>query len=277
MTIAEALRQAGRLTDSDTAQLDVELLLADLLGRNRSYLYTWPERTLTEPQQLQFEARFQRRLAGEPVAHILGRRGFWTLDLEVTADTLIPRPETELLVEVGLELLRGLEAGPRLLDLGTGTGAIALAFARELPDAEVVATDYLDKAVALAERNRRKYALANVEIRQSNWWQSVNGHFDLIVSNPPYIDEADPHLQQGDVRFEPRSALVAGEQGLADLREIVQSAPRFLRPRGWLLLEHGWQQAEAVRRLLTAAGFAGVFSRHDYGDQERISGGQWHG
>lgn len=276
MTLAEALGQTGRLPHSDSAKIDLELLLMEALACSRSYLYTWPERTLTPEQASLFETWLHRRAAGEPVAHILQKRGFWTLELEVSPATLIPRPETELLVEVALELA-GAGAGLRVLDLGTGTGAIALALARELPNARVLATDLLPDVVALAERNRIKHDIHNCEVRQSDWWQRLEGRFDLILSNPPYIEERDPHLHSGDLRFEPRSALVAEEAGLADLRRIIQGAPAHLAPGGWLLLEHGWLQAEAVRQLLSAAGFSGVFSRRDYGGHERASGGQWFG
>lgn len=276
MTVAEALRQAHRLVHSDSARTDVELLLMAILGCERSYLFTWPEHGLTLDQENRFRGWLDRRAAGEPIAHILERRGFWSLDLEVSPSTLIPRPDTELLVEVALEQLAQSEAQVRILDLGTGTGAIALALARELPLAQVMATDFLPQVVALAERNRQRLALENVRILHSDWWQAVTGAFDLIVSNPPYIDEADPHLTAGDLRFEPHSALVAGERGLADLRHIIQGAPSYLAAGGWLLLEHGWQQGESVRQLLSGAGFSDVFSRRDYGGQERVSGGRWH-
>lgn len=277
MTIAEALRRAHELIHSDSAKLDVELLLAEIVGRDRSYLYTWPERLLT-PDQLQlFDNWFNRRLAGEPVAHILGHRGFWTLELEVSPVTLIPRPDTELLVETALELLPTGIDRPRIIDLGTGTGAIALALALELPRAEVVATDFADEILALTTRNCLRAGCTNVTVCRGDWWTGVSGHFHLVVSNPPYIADDDPHLASGDVRFEPRSALVAEDRGLADLRRIIAGAPAHLLPGGRILLEHGWQQAGAVRELLTEAGFIDVFSRRDLGDHERISGGYWHG
>jgi release factor glutamine methyltransferase len=277
MIIAEALLRAHELIHSDSAKLDVELLLAEVLGRDRSYLYTWPDHPLRPEQQLLFDNWFARRLAGEPVAHILSRRGFWTLELEVSPTTLIPRPETELLIETALELLAEGIDQPGIIDLGTGTGAIALALATELPRAQVVATDFAEDVLALAERNRVRAQCANVTLCRSDWWSAVSGHFHLVISNPPYIADNDPHLLSGDVRFEPRSALVAQEAGLADLRRIVTGAPKHLLPGGWILLEHGWQQAEAVRELLAAAGFIEVFSCRDLGGHERISGGRWHG
>lgn len=277
MTLAQALRQVERLTYSDSAKIDLELLLMEVLSCSRTYLYTWPERELTPDQAELFESLVRRRAAGEPVAHILQKRGFWTLELEVSPATLIPRPETELLVDVALEMLAEARGDVRILDLGTGTGAIALALAKELPRSHILATDLLPDVVALAERNRVKHGIHNCEVRQSDWWHTVAGSFDLIVSNPPYIEEGDPHLDGGDVRFEPRSALVADEAGLADLRRIISGAPAHLVASGWLLLEHGWLQAEAVRRLLEEAGFVGIFSRRDYSGHERVSGGQWFG
>lgn len=276
MTIGEALRCARELIHSDSAKLDVELLLAEIVGRDRTYLYTWPDRLLTSDQIELFENWFNRRASGEPVAHILGRRGFWTLELEVSPATLIPRPDTELLVETALELLpEGIDQ-PRLIDLGTGTGAIALALASELPRAQVEATDFVDEAIALAKRNRQRAGCSNVNIYRSDWWSDVSGHFHLVLSNPPYIAPDDPHLISGDVRFEPRSALVAEDRGLADLQHIISGAPTHLVEGGLILLEHGWQQADAVRNLLRAAGFRGIFSRRDLGGHERISGGYWH-
>lgn len=277
MTIAEALQRAHELIHSDSAKHDVELLLAEILGRDRSYLYTWPERVLTPEQEQLFDNWFRRREAGEPVAHILGHRGFWTLELEVSPATLIPRPDTELLVETALELLATGCDHPRILDLGTGTGAIALALATELRHAAVVATELSAEALALAERNRVRSGCTNVTFQASDWWSNVRGQFHLVASNPPYIAADDPHLNSGDVRFEPRSALVAEDVGLADLRRIIAGAPAHLLPGGWILLEHGWRQGEVVRDLLAAAGFADVFSRRDYGGHERISGGCWHG
>ena len=277
MTIAEALQRAQQLVHSDSAKLDVELMLVEILGRDRSYLYAWPDRQLTSEQQQLFDTWLRRREAGEPVAHILGHRGFWTLDLEVSPATLIPRPDTELLVEVALELLADDVDAPRIIDLGTGTGAIAIALACELPRAEVVATDFADEVVTLAERNRQRAGCNNLILLRSDWWSEVCGRFHLVLSNPPYIAENDPHLSCGDVRFEPRSALVAADAGLADLRRIISGAPEHLFPGGWILLEHGWRQGEAVRDLLASQGFADVFSRRDYGGNERISGGHWHG
>ncbi len=197
-----------------------------------------------------------------------------SLDLDVASHTLIPRPDTELLVETALALLPSSPA--TLLDLGTGSGAIALALACERPQWQVTGVDRIDEAVALAEGNRARLQLANACFTASHWFSALAGQrFDLIVSNPPYIAAGDPHLSQGDVRFEPSSALVAGVDGLDDIRLIIQQAPQFLRAGGWLLLEHGFDQAEAVRELLSAQGFMAVESRRDLGGHQRISLGQW--
>ena len=273
-SIAALLAQA-QLPDSDTPRLDAELLLAHVLGKSRSYLLTWPERQVAEPDVARCQALLARRRQGEPVAYLLGEQGFWTLELQVSADTLIPRPDTERLVEVALQL--GPQRPAQVLDLGSGTGAIALALASERAHWQVIGVDRMPGAVALAESNRVRLGLANVQFLQSDWFAALDQRqFELIVSNPPYIAADDPHLQQGDVRFEPASALVSGADGLDDIRYIVRSAPAHLQPGGWLLLEHGWQQAEAVRQLLSERGFAEVQSWQDLGGHQRVTGGCWH-
>jgi len=261
------------LPDSPTARLDAELLLAAALGKSRSFLHTWPERIVPSEAVLIFTEYLQRRRSGEPVAYILGQQGFWKLDLEVAPHTLIPRPDTELLVEAALELLAATPA--KILDLGTGSGAIALALASERPAWKVTAVDRVLEAVALAERNRQRLNLNNVTVLSSHWFSALEGQrFNLIISNPPYIAAADPHLVEGDVRFEPASALVAGVDGLDDLRLIVAQAPGHLEAGGWLMLEHGYDQAEAVRDLLLTRGFEEVHSRTDLGGHQRISLGR---
>lgn len=274
MATIESLLERATLPGWPTARLDAELLLAAALGKSRSYLRTWPEREPSTEQVTAFDAMLERRRAGEPVAYILGQQGFWSLELEVAPHTLIPRPDTELLVETALQLLPATPL--RALDLGTGTGAIALALASERSAWQVTGVDRIAEAVALAERNRQRLHLGNVTFCQSHWFTNLVGEqFELIVSNPPYIAASDRHLGEGDVRFEPHSALVAGADGLDDIRLIVSQAPQYLRPGGWLLLEHGYDQAEAVRELLSAAGLRMTESRLDLGGHERISLGQW--
>ncbi|MCP1646664.1 MULTISPECIES: peptide chain release factor N(5)-glutamine methyltransferase [Pseudomonas aeruginosa group] len=272
-TIMTLLNEA-QLPDSPSARLDAELLLAAALGKPRSFLRTWPERVVSREAHDLFDRYLARRVAGEPVAYILGRQGFWSLDLEVAPHTLIPRPDTELLVETALALLPAAPA--RVLDLGTGTGAIALALACERLSWQVLGVDRIPEAVALAERNRERLRLANVAFRASHWFSAVDGErFSLIVSNPPYIPNTDPHLKQGDVRFEPSSALVSGQDGLDDIRLIIEQAPNHLENGGWLMLEHGFDQPDAVRDLLLSRGFTAVESRRDLGGHERISLGCW--
>ncbi|WP_313513076.1 peptide chain release factor N(5)-glutamine methyltransferase [Pseudomonas sp.] len=273
MPTIQTLLANADLPDSPSARLDAELLLAAALGKPRSHLRTWPEKEVEAAAFERFSADLARRRCGEPVAYILGRQGFWSLELDVAPDTLIPRPDTELLVETSLALL---SATPQqVLDLGTGSGAIALALASERPVWSVLGVDRIAEAVALAERNRQRLQLGNASFAQSHWFSALAGRrFALIVSNPPYIAADDRHLGEGDVRFEPASALVSGPDGLDDIRLIVAQAPAHLQPDGWLLLEHGFEQAGAVRELLDAAGFAGVHSRHDLAGHERISLGR---
>lgn len=274
MSTIESLLNTAELPDSSTPRLDAELLLAAALGKPRSYLRTWPERELDAEQLGLFQSHLQRRRQGEPVAYILGHQGFWSLDLEVAPHTLIPRPDTELLVESALALLPATPLAA--LDLGTGTGAIALALASERPGWQVTGVDRVEDAVALAERNRQRLQLDNVRFLHSHWFSALaRQRFGLILSNPPYIRADDRHLDQGDVRFEPSSALVAGADGLDDIRAIIQAAPQYLLAGGWLLLEHGFDQAEAVRELLATAGFSEAHSRRDLGGHERISLGRF--
>jgi release factor glutamine methyltransferase len=270
MATIESLLRAAVLPDSPTAKLDAEWLLAAALGKPASYLRTWPERVVPAECEVRFAADLARRRRGEPVAYILGRQGFWSLELEVAPHTLIPRPDTELLVETALQLLPATSAN--VLDLGTGTGAIALALAHERPAWRVTGIDRVAEAVALAARNAERLRLGNAIFFESLWFSGLDGlRFALIVSNPPYIPANDSHLEQGDLRFEPRSALIAGVDGLDDIRQIIVSAPNHLLNDGWLLLEHGYDQAKAVRELLADGGFVDVQSRRDFGGHERIS------
>ncbi|ELY4720664.1 peptide chain release factor N(5)-glutamine methyltransferase [Cronobacter sakazakii] len=275
MEYQQWLKQAiERLTASESPRRDAEILLAFVTGRTRTFILAFGETALTDDEHARLDALLARRAAGEPVAYLIGQREFWSLPLEVSPATLIPRPDTECLVE---QALARLPATPcRILDLGTGTGAIALALASERPDCHVTALDVIPEAVALAKRNAQRLGIDNVTILQSHWFSALtDARFSLIVSNPPYIDGDDPHLSQGDVRFEPISALVADDAGLADLETLVTEARRFLEDNGWLMLEHGWQQGEAVRELFTRAGYQAVETCRDYGGNERLTLGHY--
>lgn len=268
------LREAiSLLQESESPRRDAEILLEFVTGKGRTYLLAFGETPLTDAQQAQLATLLARRQRGEPIAHLTGVREFWSLPLFVSPATLIPRPDTECLVE---QALARLPSNPcRILDLGTGTGAIALALASERPDCEVTAVDRMPDAVALAQRNAAHLAISNVHILQSDWFSALPGQqFAMIVSNPPYIDEQDPHLAQGDVRFEPLSALVAGDNGMADIVHIIEQSRTRLEAGGFLLIEHGWQQGTAVRDAFIRAGYQAVETCRDYGDNERITLGR---
>jgi [protein release factor]-glutamine N5-methyltransferase (EC 2.1.1.-) len=274
MTFKQWLTQAiDRLAQSESPRRDAEILLEFVTGKTRTYILAFDETTLMADRSEALESLLARRVNGEPVAHLTGMREFWSLPLFVSPATLIPRPDTECLVEQALARLP--EQACEILDLGTGTGAIALALASERPDCSVTAVDYVADAVALAKRNAATLAIENVTILQSNWFAALEGKvFGMIVSNPPYIDEHDPHLAEGDVRFEPKTALVAAQAGLADLAHIILEGRRFLLPDGWMLLEHGWKQGEEVRQLFIDAGFTQVETCRDYGGNERLTLGR---
>lgn len=267
LRIDESLRRARARIDAG----DADLLLAHALARPRSWLFAHADDLLPAEVQARFEALVARRHAGEPVAYLVGHRGFWRFDLQVSPATLIPRPETELLVELALALLPA-DRALRVADLGTGSGAIALAVAHERPLARVVATDASAAALAIARANAETLQLDNVEFRHGDWLEPIAGErFDLIASNPPYIAEHDTHLQEGGLRFEPRDALASGSDGLDAIRKIVREAPACLAPGGWLLLEHGWDQGRAVRALLSDAGFADVATERDLEARDRVT------
>jgi len=278
MRIDELLKGASeRLTFvSDTAQLDVRLLLAHVLAVSTSYFYTWPEKIVSDVDLERFNLLLARRVLGEPIAYLLGHQAFWSLEIEVSPCTLIPRADTERLVEVALSVL-DVNKAHRILDLGTGTGAIALALATEQPRANVIGVDLVEGAVALAKRNALRNQLGNVTFMRSSWFDALKGaeKFDLIVSNPPYIDPSDEHLSKGDVRFEPRSALVAGNHGLADIEHIINVAHDFMVSSAYLMFEHGYDQAEAIRERFNLAGFSSVESFQDLGGNDRVTIGQW--
>lgn len=267
---------------SDTPKLDAELLLAVCLHKNRTYLYTWPEKTLSETEQARFDHLIQQRLKGHPLAHLTGEREFWGLNLKVTADTLIPRPDTEILIETALDKLNSqnhaklkTEQACSILDLGTGTGAIALALKSEFVECDVCAIDFSLAALEVAKQNAKTHNL-DVEFIHSSWFEQLNSNsrFNLIASNPPYIEDQDPHLTQGDVRFEPISALIAGNDGLDDLKVITQQAWSFLKPEGWLMVEHGYNQGTAVQALFKQHGYQQIETINDYGHNPRITVGQ---
>lgn len=279
MDIAHTLQQvAYRLQAvSDSARLDAELLLCHVLGRPRSYLYTWPEHQLGDAERQALEALVERRLEGEPIAHIIGKREFWSLELSVSAETLIPRPETELLVEAALDRIPE-QAAWQIADLGTGSGAIALAIASERPRCHITAVERSAGALAVARENARRLGIDNVEFLPGDWFAPLAGRrFEMVLSNPPYIPDTDPHLARGDVRFEPRSALAAGADGLSDIRQLVSGAPQFLQQPGWLLLEHGYDQGAAVTALLREAGYAEVADLADLQGHGRVAVGRWGG
>jgi len=274
-TIAAVLAIAQqRLASSDTPRLDAEVLLSFVLRQDRTFLYTWPERELAMDEQQNFMALMERRACGEPVAYLSGYRDFWNFSLQVNDSTLIPRPETELLVELALQRLSHTFC--QVLDLGTGSGAIALALAIERSAWQIFGCDSSQAAVNLAISNGKKLGISQVHFFHSHWFDRIDQKdFDLIVSNPPYIDEADEHLLMGDVRFEPRSALIASKQGFADLELIVDHSREYLRSGGWLMLEHGFAQGEQTRSFMRQCGYGSVDTYRDLAGCERVTLGQW--
>ncbi|MCG9581821.1 peptide chain release factor N(5)-glutamine methyltransferase [Vibrio tubiashii] len=274
-TLKKAVQQLQE-SGSDSPSLDAAVLLCHALDKPRSFLLTWPDKILEAEQLSDFQNLLQRRLSGEPIAYITGEREFWSLPLKVSPTTLIPRPDTERLVEVALDKV-SLSQGD-ILDLGTGTGAIALALASELPSRKVWGIDLKTDAQQLAQSNATALNLTNTQFLAGSWFEPIPSgtEFALIVSNPPYIENEDPHLTQGDVRFEPLSALVAEEKGLADIRHIATQARSYLINEGWLMFEHGFEQGEAVRNLLLSLGYDQVETYKDYGDNDRVTIGQYH-
>lgn len=277
LTLREALRTAQKKlgNTSDSAQLDAEVLLAYSLDRSRTWLRTWPETALSPEQEEQFNQLISRRQAGEPIAYLTGEREFWDMSLVVSNATLIPRPETERLVELVLEKIPK-EAHWQIADLGTGSGAIALALARERPHCHVFATDVSEDALSVAKNNARKHSISNATFLQGSWLEPLaDQQFELIVSNPPYVHPDDPHLSQGDLRFEPRQALQSSPDGLSDIRIIVEMARKHLTSPGWLLLEHGYDQGPAVKSLLEEWGYVQVQVMEDLTNNERVCLGKW--
>jgi len=272
-SFAEIINQGQQLlvAFSDTAKLDCKILLAFVLDKETSYLLTWPEKKLSETQFQAFMLLFNRRLKGEPIAYIIQEREFWSLPFYVSPATLIPRPDTELLVEH--ILARHHQSELTCLDLGTGTGAIALALASEQPTWNIDAIDFSYEAIALAKKNAQRLQLPNVKIYQSDWFSTVaqDKQFNIIVSNPPYIDENDEHLSEGDVRFEPLSALVASDNGYSDIKQIAKNALKYLENKGALYFEHGFEQAEGVRKILMQLGYRNIETLQDYSGNDRVT------
>ncbi len=275
MNIRSILQNAhSHLSDSESPHLDAEVLLCHVLQCPRSHLLAYPEQKLTIAEFDAFSTLLTARAGGQPIAYLVGHKEFWSLSLRVNQTTLIPRPDTEILVEQGLNSLSP-EKYQQVLDLGTGSGAIALAIAHERPDCEVFGTDISRAAVQLAKRNAERLKLGNTHWLISDWFNAIKIlPFDLIVSNPPYIRINDPHLHQGDVRFEPLSALQAGITGLTDLEAIIANARLYLRRQAWLCLEHGYDQAEAVQRLLNRYGYTNISSHRDLAAQVRVTQAQ---
>ncbi|WP_419834209.1 peptide chain release factor N(5)-glutamine methyltransferase [Endozoicomonas atrinae] len=276
-SLAEASRM---LSASPTPRLDAELLLAHILDKPRSYFFTWPEALLTSEQMDSFFKLIDQRKAGHPVAYLTGQREFWSLQLKVSKATLIPRPDTELLVELALGLALNLEIAPhqntkpktKIADLGTGTGAIALALAKERPDWEVTAIDKSPDALAVASENAVINGIGNTVFIEGSWCSPLaKSSMDIIVSNPPYIRSNDPHLKEGDVRYEPLSALVSGVDGLDDIRDIAEQSLQSLKPGGWVLLEHGYDQGSPVQTILSQAGFTQIRTETDLAGHDRVT------
>lgn len=276
-SIQSALKEAKEALapTSDSPHLDAEVLLCYVVGKNRAYLKTWPERQLTERQQQQFLDLIHQRQRGFPVAYLIGRREFWSREFWVTPDVLIPRPETELLVELALNLIPENES-LQIADLGTGSGIIALTLAAERPAIQVTATDASATALQVAQQNARQLNVANVQFVKSDWFKQLDGAvFDAVISNPPYIAAGDPHLQQGDLRFEPPQALASGEQGMKDINAIAETARNHLKAAGHLLIEHGFDQQAQVQAVFNRYHYRNVRTFTDLAGLPRVTGGEW--
>lgn len=274
-SVGELLRAARQRLDghSPSADLDARVLMAHCLGKPTSFLFTWPEHIPRDSEARQFQEWVARRVAGEPVAYLIGRREFYGHEFLVSPETLIPRPDTELLVDTVLDSLSA-DRLQRVADLGAGTGAIAISLALARPAWHVIAVDTSTVILDLVERNRQRLGAGNVQPLQSNWCSQLQGPLDAVVSNPPYIPDDDPHLEEGDVRFEPRTALAAGSDGLADIRIIAAQSHERLRAGGLLALEHGYDQGNAVRQILHDAGFIGIETRRDLAGHDRVTLGR---
>ncbi len=270
----EAVTVLKASNNSGEEKLEAQLLLEQLLDVNHAWLITHADHEVSSDLQQQFEALIQRRITGEPIAHILGGREFYGLPFKVTPDTLIPRPDTETLVDAALAKIPPSEV-TNILDLGTGSGAIALAIAKHRLNAKITAVDASEAALIVTQENLQALNIHNVALVLSNWFCALgNQYFDVIVSNPPYIEQDDAHLSQGDLRFEPLSALASGEDGLDDIRQITQAASAHLKPHGWLMFEHGYRQASSVATLLASAHFCNIETLKDLGGNDRVTLGR---
>lgn len=269
--LKQALEQLGAF---DSPRLEAEILLAYVLGCSRTYLRTWPIKTVSKEKQNLFKVLLNRRLKQEPLAYIIQKQAFWTLDLFVNDSVLIPRQDTEILVEKALEILPS-DFSEKILELGTGSGAIAMSLAKERPMSQILATDCCEKALSVAHINSDVYKLSNLTLIQSDWFQKIpSQHFDMIVSNPPYLAQGDEHLQKDGLQFEPEGALVSGKDGLNALRKIISSASEYLKRKGWLLVEHGYSQRKSVHQLFEQAGFSLIQTQKDHNACDRITFGQ---
>lgn len=276
-SIADLLASAARMLaeSSETAWLDAEVLLYHCLDKPRSYLRAWPEHRPDAEPVAEFRSLLERRRQGVPVAYLTGCREFWSRDFLVNADVLIPRPDTELLIELCLSLLP-TDSSDKVIDLGTGSGILAITLAAERPLAQVTGTDVSLAALEIAKLNAAQLRVTNVEFTASNWFAEITeSGFDLVVSNPPYIADDDPHLQQGDVRFEPTGALISAENGLKDIRLIAEQARAYLKPQGHLLLEHGYNQQAGVQAILAALGYRQIATHNDLANNPRVTTGVW--
>jgi release factor glutamine methyltransferase len=276
--IQSALTEASRILaeSSDSPELDAEILLCLILEKNRSYLRSWPKKQLHAQQRLQYKTLLKQRQQGTPIAYITGQREFWSREFKVSPDVLIPRPDTELLIELSLPLI-SKDKSCKLIDLGTGSGAIAVTLATERPYAQVIATDSSEAALKIAKQNADHYHCRNLRLVHSFWFEQIaDTDFDLVVSNPPYIASNDLHLQQGDLRFEPQSALVSEDNGLKDISLIAESACKHLKEGGFLLIEHGYNQQPQVQAIFESFDYANIQTHTDLGGNPRVTIGQWH-
>ena len=273
-TVTELLQKAEQsINCSDSARLDAEILFCDVMQFNRSRIYSHPEQIVPDDKSALFQSLIAQRQQGHPIAHLTGKKEFWSLQLAINEDTLIPRPETELLVETALQLVPD-DTTFNILDLGTGSGAIAIAIASERPNCKIVATDINTNALTIAKKNAETHQLKNIQFYLSNWYQNIpSQEFDLIVSNPPYIKEDDEHLSQGDIRFEPELALVAGTDGMQAINIILENAKQYLASDAYLLIEHGYDQRSLVEEAFLKHDFKQLKSFQDLSGQDRTTMG----